>query len=188
MAITILKQVMEEKLDATNVEVASVRMTPAKPEVPVSAACHYVPGPKTVPQFAMYTKEQLEEALARVAAAWHEAWSERRRSTTADSGCASAAAEGGWGGRRLPTRARPTRAPAAQNPPAEGPRASPSGPAARRGGQPRWCEHPRSALPRTRRRRTTRPPPAVPSRGGRGGDPQCTRGRRRGWRRWRTRE
>ena len=69
MAITILKQVMEEKLDATNVEVASVRMPPAKPVKPVSAACHYVPGPKNAPQFASYTTAELEQALARVAAA-----------------------------------------------------------------------------------------------------------------------
>ena len=69
MAISILKQVMEEKLDETNVEVASVRMPPPKPDVPVSAACHYVPGHKDVPQFASYTDAQLEEALARVAAA-----------------------------------------------------------------------------------------------------------------------
>ena len=69
MAISILKQVMEEKLDATNVEVASVRMPPAKPDVPLTAACHYVPGPKTAPQFATYSKAELEEALARVAAA-----------------------------------------------------------------------------------------------------------------------
>jgi len=69
MAITILKQVMEENLDATNVEVASVRMPPAKPDTPVTAACHYVPGAKNVPQFATYTKAELEAALARVAAA-----------------------------------------------------------------------------------------------------------------------
>ena len=69
MAITILKQVMEEKLDATNVEVASVRMPPAKPDSPVTAACHYVPGAKNVPQFATYTQAELEEALARVTAA-----------------------------------------------------------------------------------------------------------------------
>jgi len=69
MAISILKQVMEEKLDATNVEVASVRMPPAKPETPVTAACHYVPGNKNTPQFATYSKAELEAALARVAAA-----------------------------------------------------------------------------------------------------------------------
>jgi len=69
MAITILKQVMEEKLDATNVEVASVRMPPSKPAVLVNHACHYVPGAKNPPQFATYSKEQLEEALARVTAA-----------------------------------------------------------------------------------------------------------------------
>ena len=50
-------------------QVASVKMPPSKPDVPVSAACHYVPGPKNLPQFATYTNEELEEALARVAAA-----------------------------------------------------------------------------------------------------------------------
>ncbi len=69
MAITILKQVMEEKLDASNVEVASVKMPPPPPDVPLTAACHYVPGSKHQPQFATYDKPQLEEALARVAAA-----------------------------------------------------------------------------------------------------------------------
>jgi len=69
MAITILKQVMEEKLDASNVEVACVKMPPAKPEVPLTAACHYVPGSKNPPQFSTYSKEQLEEALTRVSAA-----------------------------------------------------------------------------------------------------------------------
>jgi hypothetical protein len=69
MAITVLKQVMEEKLDATNVEVASVRMPPPKPDVPLTAACHYVPGAKNAPQFALYNQAQLQEALARVAAA-----------------------------------------------------------------------------------------------------------------------
>ena len=44
-------------------------MPPAKPEVPLSAACHYVPGPRNAPQFATYSKAELEEALARVAAA-----------------------------------------------------------------------------------------------------------------------
>ena len=62
-------QVMEEKLDATNVEVASCRMPPAKPAKAVEAACHYVPGMGFNPQFATYTKEELEAALARVAAA-----------------------------------------------------------------------------------------------------------------------
>ena len=60
---------MEEKLDATNVEVASCRMPPAKPAKAVEAACHYVPGMGFNPQFATYTKEELEAALARVAAA-----------------------------------------------------------------------------------------------------------------------
>merc|ERR1719387_2413460 len=55
MAITILKQVMEEKLDASNVEVACVKMPPAKPVKPVEAACHNVPGPRTQPQFSSYT-------------------------------------------------------------------------------------------------------------------------------------
>jgi hypothetical protein len=69
MAITILKQVMEEKLDVSNVEVACVKMPPAPPEVPLTAACHYVPGSKHKPQFATYNKAQLEDALKRVAAA-----------------------------------------------------------------------------------------------------------------------
>lgn len=69
MAITILKQVMEEKLDASNVEVASIKMPPPKPDVPLTAACHYVPGSQVQPQFSTYSKTQLEEALARVAAA-----------------------------------------------------------------------------------------------------------------------
>ena len=69
MAISILKQVMEEKLDVTNVEVASVRMPGGKPAPPPTAACHYVPGAKFVPQFATYSTAELEEALARVAAA-----------------------------------------------------------------------------------------------------------------------
>jgi len=43
MAVSILKQVMEEKLDANNVEVASVTKPPASEPVPVTAACHYVP-------------------------------------------------------------------------------------------------------------------------------------------------
>lgn len=69
MAITILKQVMEEKLDASNVEVASIKMPPPKPAVPLTAACHYVPGSKDQPKFSTYSKAELEEALARVAAA-----------------------------------------------------------------------------------------------------------------------
>jgi 20S proteasome subunit alpha 5 len=69
MAITILKQVMEEKLDATNVEVASVRMPPGQKMAAPTAACHYVPGASEVPQFKSYNKEELEAALARVAAA-----------------------------------------------------------------------------------------------------------------------
>ena len=103
MAITILKQVMEEKLDANNVEVglmhiehssvaswarptrtkvhappkthphdaqvASIKMPPPKPDAPLTAACHYVPGSKNQPVFSTYNKVQLEEALARVAAA-----------------------------------------------------------------------------------------------------------------------
>lgn len=69
MAISILKQVMEEKLDTTNVEVASIKMPPAKPDVPLTAACHYVPGSKNPPQFSTYNKEELEAAIARVTAA-----------------------------------------------------------------------------------------------------------------------
>merc|ERR1719331_3461631 len=60
MAVTILKQVMEEKLDITNVEVAAVKMPPAKEAQPVTAACHYVPGGQHHPQYSVYTKEQLE--------------------------------------------------------------------------------------------------------------------------------
>jgi len=69
LAISILKQVMEEKLDITNVEVACVKMPPPVPEEPPTAACHYVPGSKNQPKFQTYNKEQLEAALARVAAA-----------------------------------------------------------------------------------------------------------------------
>lgn len=60
---------MEEKLDITNVEVACVKMPPPVPEEAPTAACHYVPGLKNNPQFQTYSKEQLEAALARVAAA-----------------------------------------------------------------------------------------------------------------------
>merc|ERR1719327_370900 len=38
MAVSILKQVMEEKLDANNVEVSSVRMPPGQSLAPVTAA------------------------------------------------------------------------------------------------------------------------------------------------------
>ena len=69
MAISILKQVMEEKLDASNVEVASVKMPPPKPAVEVNHACHYVPGTGQAPQFAVYNKDELDAALARVTAA-----------------------------------------------------------------------------------------------------------------------
>jgi len=68
LAISILKQVMEEKLDITNVEVACVKMPPAVPEESPTAACHYVPGRKNVPKFQTYSKEELEAAIARVAA------------------------------------------------------------------------------------------------------------------------
>jgi len=69
MAVTILKQVMEEKLDATNVEVAAVKLPPPPPSLgaPVTAACHYVPGYATnKPQFTPYKKAELEAVLARV--------------------------------------------------------------------------------------------------------------------------
>ncbi len=71
MAVTILKQVMEEKLSADNVEVAAVRLPVDAPPVPaVEKACHYVPGGGSLkPQFSLYTKAQLEEILARVNAA-----------------------------------------------------------------------------------------------------------------------
>ena len=64
-------QVMEEKLDINNVEVACVKMPPLQEVEPVGAACHYVPGPanKQVAQFKTYTKPELEAAIARVAAA-----------------------------------------------------------------------------------------------------------------------
>ena len=54
-------QVMEEKLDITNVEVAAVKMPPAKEAQPVTAACHYVPGGQQHPQYSVYTKEQLRD-------------------------------------------------------------------------------------------------------------------------------
>ena len=61
-------QVMEEKLDITNVEVAAVKMPPAKEAQPVTAACHYVPGGQQHPQYSVYTKEQLETIIGRLAA------------------------------------------------------------------------------------------------------------------------
>ena len=61
-------QVMEEKLDITNVEVAAVKMPPAKEAQPVTAACHYVPGGQHHPQYSVYTKEQLETIIGRLAA------------------------------------------------------------------------------------------------------------------------
>lgn len=66
MAVSILKQVMEEKLDASNVEVASVKMPPAPVDEPVTAACHYVPGSKHLPRYTPYKKAELEAILARV--------------------------------------------------------------------------------------------------------------------------
>ena len=69
MAVTILKQVMEEKLDVTNVEVAAVKLPtpPANLGEPVAAACHYVPGYKVnKPKFTPYSKTELEAVLARV--------------------------------------------------------------------------------------------------------------------------
>lgn len=60
---------MEEKLDASNVEVASVKLPPPKPAAELNHACHYVPGTGLNPQFATYTKEQLAAALERVNAA-----------------------------------------------------------------------------------------------------------------------
>jgi 20S proteasome subunit alpha 5 len=67
MAVSILKQVMEEKLDITNVEVACVKMPAVQAEEqPVTHACHYVPGGKNLPQFALYSKAQLEAVIARV--------------------------------------------------------------------------------------------------------------------------
>lgn len=66
MAVSILKQVMEEKLDANNVEVASVSLPDSPDPVPVTAACHYVPGSKNKPQYAPYPKDKLEAILARV--------------------------------------------------------------------------------------------------------------------------
>mmetsp|Transcript_7850 Transcript_7850/g.23540 ORF Transcript_7850/g.23540 Transcript_7850/m.23540 type:complete len:84 (+) Transcript_7850:715-966(+) len=47
--VTILKQVMEEKLDASNVEVASVRMPTREAPAAPGAACHYVPGAAFTP-------------------------------------------------------------------------------------------------------------------------------------------
>jgi len=69
MAVSILKQVMEEKLDASNVELASVVLPPAGPVVPVEAACHYVPGGQNKPQFKTYTKAEVEAVIARMAPA-----------------------------------------------------------------------------------------------------------------------
>jgi len=66
MAVTILKQVMEEKLDASNVEVASVRMPTREAPAAPGAACHYVPGAAFTPAYTTYGKEELEKVLARV--------------------------------------------------------------------------------------------------------------------------
>ena len=44
-------------------------MPPGQQKAEPTAACHYVPGAKEVPQFKSYNKEELEAALARVAAA-----------------------------------------------------------------------------------------------------------------------
>ena len=66
MAVSILKQVMEEKLDAKKVEVAAVKMPAPREVKPVTAACHYVPGKKVNPQYVQYGKEELEAILARV--------------------------------------------------------------------------------------------------------------------------
>merc|ERR1719162_179955 len=69
MAVTILKQVMEEKLDVNNVEVAAVKLPTPPPGLsdPVTAACHYVPGHKVnKPKFTPYSKTELEAVLARV--------------------------------------------------------------------------------------------------------------------------
>jgi len=69
MAVAILKQVMEEKLDASNVELASVIMPPSGEVKPVEAACHYVPGGTNKPQFKAYTKAEVEAVIARMAPA-----------------------------------------------------------------------------------------------------------------------
>jgi len=69
MAVSILKQVMEEKLDASNVELASVVMPPTGPVKPVEAACHYVPGAQNKAQFKTYTKQEVEAVIARMAPA-----------------------------------------------------------------------------------------------------------------------
>lgn len=63
-----MSQVMEEKLDINNVEVACMKMPASKEVEPVGAACHYVPGPadKRLPQWTTYSKEELESAIARV--------------------------------------------------------------------------------------------------------------------------
>ena len=66
MAVSILKQVMEEKLSVSNVEVASVRMPPPAADEPLTHACHYVPGSKHRPQFAPYAKAELEAVIERV--------------------------------------------------------------------------------------------------------------------------
>lgn len=67
MAVSVLKQQMEEKLTEKNVEVACVKMPPSTGEAaPLSHACHYVPGGRDRPQFAQYSKEQLEAVIARI--------------------------------------------------------------------------------------------------------------------------
>ena len=62
-------QVMEEKLDVNNVEVAAVKLPPPPAGLndAVTAACHYVPGHKVnKPKFTPYSKAELEAVLARV--------------------------------------------------------------------------------------------------------------------------
>ena len=47
-------------------QVASVSLPDSPDPVPVTAACHYVPGSKNKPQYAPYPKDKLEAILARV--------------------------------------------------------------------------------------------------------------------------
>ena len=48
-------------------QVACVKMPPSTgPAPPLAHACHYVPGGKERPQFALYSKPQLEAVIARV--------------------------------------------------------------------------------------------------------------------------
>lgn len=67
LAVSTLKQVMEEKITDTNISVASVTLPPAEEEEPLKFACHYVPGPSRQPRFHVYTTAEVKDVMDRVA-------------------------------------------------------------------------------------------------------------------------